>query len=334
MGDDGNQPKVVGNNITDILGVSGVTDRLLTFVERGIGPLGKPLVDRWRNRNQRKDLSLEIRALRDEGLVPAGAELTLDGRAAARIAFERIREQDNREAVAVEAIEEFRQFGDEEASHKEALLDAEPEWLDHFWNLAGRVTSADRQALWGRILARSAAGRLTSARALTLLSMLSGEEAHELERLAGFICSYQIGDGFADAGIMTEIFFAPGVAPSGLQEVNARLLKLANSPFFQLFGSIGLLVEGGWAWSAHPKPEGGVVRLAIAGKKYRIVSAERAVAPGSFEIHGFVIIGQGQGLSPIGREITSLIKAQPSTEYTRLLADGFRHCGWRLEEAE
>jgi hypothetical protein len=333
MGDDKGDRQVIGNNITDLLGASGITDRFLTFVDRGVGPLGKPFVDRWRNRNQRKDLPLDIQVLRDAGLVPTAAELTLDGRAVARIAFERIREQDNREAIAVEAVEQLHQIGQDHTPQTEALADVEPEWLDHFWDLAGRVTSADRQALWGRILARSALGHVTSARALTLLATLSGEEARELERLAGLTVSYSTGD-FAHTGIMTELNETRMLGLSDLKKVNARLLEMANSRYFQLFGSIGLVVEGGWAWSVHPKPESGAITIAIAGRNYRIVAAEAAVVPGQHDTHGFINIGHGRGLSPIGSEIVSLINAEPSAAYTRLFAEGVRHFGWRLEEIE
>ncbi|RJG46445.1 DUF2806 domain-containing protein [Mesorhizobium sp. DCY119] len=336
MNDDpDSKPAPIIGQVTDLLGAGAVASRFLTMVERGIGPLLGPLADRWKNKHIRADADRFFSDMNSKGLAPTSAELTIDGRANLRVSFETVRQQENREAIAVEGLIEAERIAGELPPPSDPLPDIEAEWIDHFWDLAGRVSSEGRQALWGRILARSAAGRFTSARALTLLSTLSGEEARQLERLAQFTCRFEIDEVVTGFGLFRRI-------PSPLQDSDRAILEEANARLFEkmqplsqrLFGSIGIFVEDGFAFSFQQRPRGDVIRLALAGRSFRLHGRSRLISPLPGDTHGFVGFGSGVEISPIGAEIFELIRIEPNHEWLRILAGAFAVLGWQLCEAD
>src|SRR5262249_39376657 len=123
-------------------------------------------------------------ALREEGLPAQGAEMSLEERTVVRIVAQETRNQKNREAIAVHAIEELKQISVEQASGP--VVETEHSWLDMFWKFAESVSDDDFQSIWGRVLTRQVSGGAKySARCLATLSTISRREAKLLEAIAG-----------------------------------------------------------------------------------------------------------------------------------------------------
>lgn len=174
--------------ISDLFGAAKPLEQLVSAIERGIGSFMRPIQKR---REMKADISAFDNwneALARTGLSPKRAELTLGDRATIRLTAETIRKQQNRESVAIEAVNEHIHSLEHQSNPKVADSNIEQEWLDRFWRLAQDVTDSDMQAVWGRILARQAQEPTKySARCLEALSLLSKEEARKLEELSKFV---------------------------------------------------------------------------------------------------------------------------------------------------
>src|SRR6266496_1267824 len=144
---------------------------------------------------------------KEAGLTPQSMDIsTSAGRAYMRLRAEKERHQESRENVGYFALLE-RQLLLSEGTNENDSIEIEPEWLHRFWRLAQDINSEDLQSLWGRILARKAAGiGGISGRTLEALSLLEGWEVEQFTRVAQFAA--RIGDS-GSAWLIT------GIAPSG-----------------------------------------------------------------------------------------------------------------------
>jgi len=160
-------------------------EQLVSAIERGIGNFMRPIQKR---RETKADISAYdnwTEAIRRTGLGPKSAELTLGDRATIRLTADSLRQQENRESVAIRAIDEYVHSRTEQPRPPSSQAEIDVEWLDRFWRLAQDVTNTEMQSVWGRILARQAGGPETfSARCLEALSLLSSKDAMALERIA------------------------------------------------------------------------------------------------------------------------------------------------------
>lgn len=333
MGEQSEKPAVrVDNSIGDFTGFGKVSERFFAMVQSGLGPIFSPVGDRWRNFHQRKDTDKAIEQMRAEGLAPTSAELTIDGRTNLRMKFESLQVQQRREAIAVGAAIEMPETAAAlPPPDQDDMPEIEGEWIDHYWDLAGRISSKGKQVLWSRILSRAAFGQVISARTLTLLSTLSGEEARELERLAQYLVALP-----EDGRLVSGIFYQ--VARRQLSKEKQTLLDTANIELVRrsksnasgLFAAIGILLESGFAFGFHQRPKNGVITFEVAGERFSITGNVTAIAPSSIDSHGFVSFGSGVGISPIGREIFDLISAQPDPDWLPHLAAAFSAHDWQL----
>ena len=203
MSDDPENKSLV--QITDLFGLSRSADRLVAAIERGVGKLLGPL---QKTRETKADISAFKNwnvALKKAGMRPTAADLTIEDRAVVRLFAEEVRHQENREAIALQAANEYRHTLSDMPEIPTAAPVGGNGWLDRFWRLAQDVTDADMQAVWGRVLARQTSGvSKHSARCLEALSMLSREEAQFLEHLAT-VTSTTIVNGRPDHYVVTRV---------------------------------------------------------------------------------------------------------------------------------
>jgi uncharacterized protein DUF2806 len=251
------------------------------------------------------------------------AELTLGERAAVRLTAETIRKQDNREAIAVEAVHEHISAIEHQPPAAAPDIEIEPEWLDRFWRLAQDVSDRDMQAVWGRILARQAQSPSKySARCLEALSLLSKQEAQRLEHLSKFVCS----SAMADANHHFFLFNPQQLkSDQDTKEITNKIHKLVGNTSRSVFGPAGLFTDSGsgWAQSIHVEVKDGKAPLSIARSSFAIYypTATNCVD----------YIGSGLGISPLGAEIFSLIESEPDPTYVEPITAALLAYGLKLK---
>jgi hypothetical protein len=227
---------------------------------------------------------------------------------------EDIRQQQNREAVAIEAVAEVREAID--SSPELTAPPIEAEWVDRFWRLAQDITDADIQAVWGKILALKTTGRGTySARCLETISLLSHEEITHLERLATLLWTTTLRE--------TQIYYVlynVHALPAGAlpTDLTSKLYAAVGNLHREIFGPAGIALDSGsgWAQDSYLEAKNGIANVMIANAKYNLVFPD---AP-----EGRKNVGASLGISPLGAEIFSLIKADPDPTYIAALTDAFK----------
>jgi hypothetical protein len=306
--------------VSDIFGASKPAVRLIEAVERGVGNLLRP----WQ---QRRIADAEISnferwqsALEKSGLSAKSAELTLQDRATVRLVAQEVQRQNNREAIAIEAAIEFNETLESNVNFNDAVEAPQVEWVDRFWRLAQDVTNADLQKVWGRILTRHTSGTIKySARCLEALSLLSREEARLLEKIASLACSF---DDRQNDAIILDVNHANNT----IEHPGSRAIREAVGTFQQrLLGSIGILIEAGFAHSIYLTFEKGVGRFRIAGEDYTLTMNQNLDCDSG--------IGSGVEISSLGSELISLIATKADANYVAALASVYQSFGLSLSKA-
>lgn len=331
-----NKVTIFEGKVSDLAGGGAVADRLLTTLERAFGLLFGPLLEKYSSSFRRREAESWIKRLESLGLPVDGVELTLGQQASLVVrATREERKLNNELAIASLAIDEVMALQGE-SSVPDPLPDIELEWFDQFWDLAGNISSEERQAVWGKVLARKVAGEQFSVRALHFLSTLAGEEAKQIEYLAA--CAYtRTINSRADIGIVREFKGTLGSDAvknreriAELKMINDRLVDHFRSVDLHLHVSIGVFYQDGWAHSMLVQPNGDGADVRIANRKFRIDGDRAKFEPDEYDLHGFVGIGSGYGITPLGAEILSVIRAEPDEEYVHLFAAAIDKRGWRL----
>lgn len=335
MGEENKLPALL--QVTDVIGAGKVFENLFQLVERGVGPLFRPWLDARHNTQLRVDLGKQIDDLNVRGFDIDSADLSIDGRMTANIRMRARKEQNNREDIAIQAISELRSRFDGKIESEE-LQDfdiPDVDWLDQYWDLAGRISSHGRQLLWARILARAATGQIVSARSLHLLSTLSRDEAEMLSAMA----SYAVRSSAADVevyGILTEVRYSKGQLETGaaklLAEANLVIGKSLSARAGALFGSIGLLVENGWKYGFYCQPVAGRISLSIANHPFFLRAVDAPLERYAAENSGHVSIGGGIQLSPVGADLLALVEAELDLQWLKSVQQAYRAIGLELFE--
>lgn len=309
--------------ITDLFGVAKPLEQLVSAIERGIGNFMRPI---QKLRETKADISSYNDwndAIAKTGLSPKVAELTLGDRATIRITAESIRQQGNRESIAVEAVNEYLHSLDDKSQPLSQATRIESEWLDRFWRLAQDVTDSEMQAVWGRILARQAREPTKySARCLETLSLLSRQEALKLEKLSKFVI------GSSKQGEQFHFFLLNPyrvVSDHPGEEIAKRIQKAVGDPYRSIFGPSGLYTDSGsgWAQSILIDVENGIGTLSFAKSQFKIHYPNSSI--------NIDHIGSGLEISPLGAEIFSLIETEPDPQYIADISNSLSHYGLRLE---
>lgn len=323
-----NLPEATSRNDLDIFGLGGIAQYLAGPIVQGIGRVLKPLVHRLDNAAQIANWNAWDEALKVKGYEASAVDLTLGERAEVRMVAEAIIRQDNREAIAIEAINHGKTLTTDPTIGQLSGPDAD--WIERFWRLAENVSQPDMQEFWGVVLARRSTGKAAfSARALEFLSTLSGDEARKLERIAKFAVSHYVDQGVSDHAVMNHLSDhtdrLSGERKKELEAFNKRLHDFIGNIDTPLFGSLGIYIEGGWAHSILQKPDNGKIRFTVAGTDF-----EAVIPSGHVDQHGFYYIGGSTGLAPLGREMVSMIAPEPDERYFDLLLEGFKIKGLDL----
>jgi hypothetical protein len=338
MPENDNTPAVLVQ-IKDILGLSEPAKRLSEAIVRGIGEWAYPWQVERKNRADTKALKRATAALKREGLSIETAELSLDERANMRFTAQLRRQQHNREAVAIQAIQEMKATLDRPTAtvrHRSTadIPALEAEWLDRFWRLAEDVSREDFQSLWGRVLARQSSGAANySARCLQTLSTLSSIEAKALERLATFAVTIDRPRIGKECCIL---FGVRGRSYDGTLRIkeyeaaNRLLYDWVGNIRRDIWGPIGIIVEG----SAHEivgTIQEATLRIAIAGRPFRI-NGYAQQQPDIGVPEEDAVVGGGYQFSPVGLEILGLIDATPAPEFIRLFGAALATLGLTLDD--
>jgi hypothetical protein len=282
----------------------------------GIGPAFAPLLRRWTAKLDQQSARGWLEVTKTAGLEPrALAVETVDGRADIRLTAERRNHQQNREVIALNAVEETKLSLVEGLSPVEGALD--PEWLALFWRLAQEIGSAEKQSLWGRILSRQAVGAGNmSPRSLHALSLLDGRDIALLTALAPLVVETR--------GPQRELFLIMRVFSPGhygiAQDLSAFMQTLYLPSDLAHLANIGLMSTSGAGHSAGIGPSG-VNEFWVAGKHFQL----RQVAN---PIVGVAVV---EPLTRLGAEIVDLIRAAPNKTFIQGLAAAFIQFGYALD---
>ena len=259
------------------------------------------------------------KAFKKEGIPVNAAELSLVERTVVRVTSQTLKHQENREAIAAHAVQEFAALKVDPNGQNEI----EPEWLARFWRLAEDVSSADFQSLWGRVLARQVSGENLSARFIDALSLMSRGEAELLERAAPITIRILTHEGPATF-LFTSIVGHP---PKELNEVwnlcQKRLVEMGYQPYRDILGPIGIVIESGFAFSADVPIVDGRFELAIGNSLFEVSGYKS-----DFASHH---IGGGTRFTPVGTEIMSLLQKPPNRDLVDCLQTLFRMIGLSLK---
>ncbi|QWG16588.1 DUF2806 domain-containing protein [Bradyrhizobium sediminis] len=309
--------------ISDLFGAAKPLEQLVSAIERGIGSFMRPIQKRRETKADVAAFDDWNEALTRTGLAPKSAELTLGDRATIRLTAEVARKQQNRESIAVEAVNEYVHSLEDLSDPAVRDSKIQEEWLDRFWRLAEDVTDTDMQAVWGRILARKAQSPTKySARCLEALSLLSKEEALRLENLSKFVlCAKRQNAPY-------HFFLSnPFRLNSDLkaEEQGKKIREIIGQTYRTTFGPAGFYTDSGssWALDVHIDVSEGNAFLLIANTPYVI----RYPTPTTCVDY----IGSGLGISPLGAEIFSLIEIKPDPDYVEALSSALRVFGMKLE---
>lgn len=324
--------------VKDILGVSEPAKALVEAIARGVGEWAHPWTQRRKSRAEIAIFREWCRALREEGLPAQGAELSLEERAVVRVVAEEARNQRNREAIAVQAIEELKTLLATQPA--EPIAETEHSWLDMFWKLAENVSDADFQSIWGRVLTRQVAGGVKhSARCLAALSTISRQEAGLLEAVAALCIQIDRPNLNPLYLVMTQLspqMYSPPFSTDYplIAALNKRLVSCFPAGHSEVLGPIGIYVEGGWGYDVHLPIAKGETTFALAGRRFRVTGFPFPLPEGSsYCSSDHVILGGGTQISPVGAEILSLIHAEPNPAYVTALAAGLAVLGLELSPA-
>jgi hypothetical protein len=328
MGNEPLPPVISDPAVGDLAGLGKIATALIGPITAGVGFALKPFQHRRENKAQIDSFNAWEAALAHHGLEISKVELSLAQAAEVRATAEKIVKQANRIDVAIAAIEH--------ADHDSAPLDPsltapDPDWLGRFWRIAENISDEEVQRFFGTVLSRQAAGKAAiSARALEFISLLSGEEAKALERIASF--TVEIEDrGHPNWGVMHSIAVlnSGGAGPEAVAR-NARVTMHVQPLQADLFGSLGIFVQSGFANAFFFWQSGtGTFHFRVGGRGFKVTAtADQLDEEGSF------YLGSGYGLSPLGREIISMIRPRADEAYIQLLREAFELRGLQVIDVE
>ncbi|GEO83371.1 MULTISPECIES: DUF2806 domain-containing protein [Alphaproteobacteria] len=312
--------------IGDFLGAGKVVSALIGPITQGVGKLLTPGQRRRDNNALQKIFHSWDDAFNAKGYRVKGAELSIAERADLRLTVENVMHQANREDVAIAAIEHAEI---DTAPVDPAIPPPDFAWISRFWSIAEKVTDEDIQRFFGMVLSRRATRRSNvSARSLEFLSLLSREEAKALERIASLTIAMS-DQGAPNWGVLNRFSLPVSGSKFGSEHpLNARVAMYVQPLEQRLFGSLGVFIEDGWAhgfyyWKSGP----GKFSFQIGTRSFSVLASSKDLNDeGSFSL------GSGVGLSPLGRELVSLIKTPADQGYIEIVIEAMNASGISWEE--
>lgn len=196
-------------DIKDLAGLSEPLTRLTEVTADAVGAVFKPYFTKKNTDAKAYEMTTMTQAYVDSQKILTGAGYetkslpmllsseesnnlpSLPERAEVRRVYQESKKQQNIEAICANAAEEL-------ASESEVPENKpEPDWINHFFDMAEKVSSEDLQFWWGRILA----GEIKkpgsfSLRTLEVLKNLSRQEAENFVKLSNYIIETNTGQAF------------------------------------------------------------------------------------------------------------------------------------------
>lgn len=323
-------------DVGDLLGLGKISnspalERLVGGIMAGIGRVYDDVVGPSSIRRRSKaEVDAAVYAVQKL----AGTEsisLDVSGRAALRLSGTHVRQQLNRESVAIEAVkiaqDEFALHGvDTFASGQ-----IDDQWMSQFWSAAENVSDELMQTMWARILARkSAVPKELSVRVLHRMNALTAAEIDQVVVLAPFATKlFSPDDAFPDTyGIFDHLGQHQGTLT--IREELADLSKYLELHHKRLnvrdLDSAGVMQSStGWA-SEFFVPYSGKIYIQIGNEKYAISNLP---APNEHYQHNYSI-ASGRGLTREGWEIASVANMRPDKGYVEMIRVALESAGVSL----
>jgi len=154
-----------------------------------------------------------------------------------------------------------------------------------------------------------------------MLSLMTSNEAHTLERLARMTLLARHGE-MVDVAVVTHVHVGNGSIPDPAARANRRILEVLGPLNPGSFGPIGILHEEGFAHEfqvSTSNPE-----LMIANKRFAVEGLRNTPSSGR------VTIGGGWRYTQAGAEILSLLDLDPDPDFLSSLRDALSAYGLTL----
>jgi len=234
--------------MNDLLGLGKTTDKLISTVERALGAVYRPygirreadaeayrlntLEDAKTDAQVRNTVEL-ARAKTEANIILAEGQQTLEARLQARLRHEVLRQQQNIERIVVGALTE--------PQPESGVEDVDEDWLTGFFEHAQKVSGAEMQALWSRVLVLEVGTPGTfSSRSLDVLRKMTPREAIAFQAACRLASSYSIESSRKNIlyGAIHDSWYWPAETPEiELSEFDLAFLDRVN------LVQIGLMYE-------------------------------------------------------------------------------------------
>ncbi|BAY23146.1 hypothetical protein NIES2100_29100 [Calothrix sp. NIES-2100] len=186
--------------VKDLAGISEPLKRLIEVIAEGIGAVSRPYLIKKNAEAKAYEIRVISEAMAENRKLLGGADyedgkikmlassetpsqiLSLPERVTSRSEYQELRKQQNIESICANAAEEL--------ANKSEIPEnkPEPEWINHFFDIAEKISTEDLQYWWGKILA----GEITepgsfSLRTLETVKNLSRQEAENFVKLVQYV---------------------------------------------------------------------------------------------------------------------------------------------------
>ncbi|MFM0282381.1 TIGR03899 family protein [Paraburkholderia sediminicola] len=199
--DNGNPITIHKPLISDALGFSKSTEKIISCIEKACGAIYRPIgtrleadaeaykikkIENAKSESKNKSLLDAANTKIDIKRIESNEKASIESRAQERKRHSEIKKLKNLDNCVAAAISDT---SDDDIS--DTALDPNLDWLEEWIAHAERANSTDMQEMWGRILS----GEIKqpgsfSIKSLTVLSKLSHEEAELFEKLCNLLCHY------------------------------------------------------------------------------------------------------------------------------------------------
>jgi len=308
--------------IKDLAGIGDPLKRLFEIIAEGVGEVSRPYFTKKNAEATAYQTQVMSQAIAESSklLVSADYEYVdgkikilassdqaskipeLNERAAKRNEYQELRKQQNIESVCANAAEELA--GASQVPENKP----EPEWIDHFFDIAEKISTEDLQYLWGKILA----GEIKkpgsfSLRTLEVLKNMSRQEAENFDKLGQYVLGNEDSTFFLDPN---EYIFKKD---NGLNF--SEILALKESGLVNYYDVLGFHIDASSAGTTEKLLYGSLVLLLEREKDIPQIS---------------IAVG---GLTKAGTELLKLITIQPDMDYLKFVAQKFNREGMKIAYA-
>jgi len=292
--------------IKDLAGISEPLKRLVEVIAQGIGAVSRPYLIKKNAEAKAYEIQVISQAMAESRKLLTGTDykdgkieilassdtsrqvLELPERVANRNEYQEFRKQQNIESVCANAAEELA--GASQVPENKP----EPEWIDHFFEIAEKVSTEDLQYWWGKILASEIKKpRSFSLRTLEVLKNMSRQEAENFVKLGQYVLGNEDSTFFLDPN---EYIFKKD---NGLDFSEILALKEAGLVYSE---TLEITIDASSAGTTEKLFYGSLVLLLEREKDVPQIS---------------IAVG---GLTKAGTELLQLISIQPDMQYLKFIA--------------